>query len=92
VNATIPLPMAIEGVQPIDGEANLLGHVHVLGVLHHAWFVQVRDAAGEQIAVHDPHERLDDLHYVAGDGGPFQTVQLPDFTGEYVLVLAPSVR
>jgi hypothetical protein len=84
--------MAIEGVRPVDGEANLLGHVHVLGALHHAWLVQVRDNGGEQVAVHDPHNRLDDLHYLAGDGGPFQTVRLSDFPGEYVLILAPSVR
>ena len=66
--------------------------VAVLGVLHHAWLVQVTEAAAEQVAVDDTHHRLDDLHYLVGDAGPFETIEVPGFPGRYALVIAPGVR
>ena len=83
---------SIDGIRRLDDEATLLGHAYVVGVLHHAWLVQVAENGGEQIAVDDPHHRLDDLHYLAGDGGPFETIEVPGFPGRYVLVIAPGVR
>jgi hypothetical protein len=92
VSASAQLVAPIEGVRQVDGEATLLGHAYILGILHHAWFIKVSSAAGEQVAVNDPHGRFDDLHYLAGDGGPFETLEVPGFPGEYALVIAPAVR
>jgi hypothetical protein len=92
VRAPEQLFAPIEGVRQLDGEATLLGHAYFLGILHHAWFIQVSEAGGEQVGVNDPHGRLDDLHYLAGDGGPFATLAVPGFPGEYALVIAPAVR
>jgi hypothetical protein len=87
-----PYRLVIEDIRRIDGEATLLGHAYVLGALHHAWFVQVAERPGEQVAVADPHHRLDDFHYLASDGGPFETVEVPGFPGRYVMVISPAVR
>ena len=84
--------VVIEGIRRLDGEATLLGHVYLLGTLHHAWFVQVEERPEGQVAIADPHHRLEDVHYLAGDGGPFETVAVPGFLGEYVLVISPGVR
>jgi hypothetical protein len=92
VNAQQMLSVRIDGIRQVDGEATLLGHAYILGILHHAWFVQVEERAGEQVAIDDPRQRLDDFHYLAGDGGPFETVEVPGFRGEYVLVISPGVR
>jgi len=83
---------SIEGIRQLDGEETLLGHAYILGALHHAWFVKVEDHGSVQIAVNDPHHRLDDFHYLAGDGGPFETIEVPGFQGTYVLVISPGVR
>jgi hypothetical protein len=45
-----------------------------------------------QPGVDDPHHRLDDFHYLSGDGGPFETIEVPGFPGRYALVVAPAVR
>jgi hypothetical protein len=82
----------IDGIRRVEGEATLLGHAYILGALHHAWLIQVAEPSGEQVAVDDPHHRLDDLHYLAGDGGPFETVEVPGFPGRYTLILSPGVR
>jgi hypothetical protein len=92
VSSTSGLVAEIEGIRPVDGEATLLGHAYVLGVLHHAWLLRVVEADGLQVAVEDPHDRLDDLHHLAGDGGPFSTVEVPGFPGQYALVIVPAVR
>lgn len=86
------LVASIDGISRVEDEATLLGHVYVLGVLHHAWLLQVVEPAGEQVAVDDPHHRLDDLHYLSGDGGPFESIEVPGFPGKYALVIAPAVR
>lgn len=85
------LVAAIDGVRPIDGEATLRGHAHILGAIHHAWFIRVAERRGEQVAFDDPQGRLDDLHYLARDGGTFSTVEVPGFSGSYVVVIAPAV-
>jgi hypothetical protein len=84
--------VSIEGLRPLDGEATLLGQAYVLGVLHHAWLVRVSEHSGMQSPLDDPRGRLDDLHYLAGDGGPFATVEVPGFPGEYALAIVPAVR
>lgn len=92
MSASPQLLAPVEGVRQVDGEATLLGYAYIFGILHHAWFIQVLSAVGEQVAVDDPYGRLDDLHYLAGDGGPFATLQVPGFPGEYALVIVPAVR
>jgi len=92
VSASSPLVISIDGTRKVDGEATFLGHAYIIGVLHHAWLVQVIERAAEQLAVDDPHHRLDDLHYLAGDAGPFETIEVPGFPGRYALVIAPGVR
>jgi hypothetical protein len=87
-----PTTVTIEGLRPIDGEATLLGRAYVFGVLHHAWLVRVSESSGGQSPSDDPRGRLDDLHYLAGDGGPFATIEVPGFPGEYALAIVPAVR
>ena len=82
----------IEGIRQIEGEAALLGSVYILGVLHHAWFVRVEDRDGEQVTVDDPYGRLEDFYRLDADAGPFQTVEVPGFEGEYVLVIYPGSK
>jgi hypothetical protein len=81
---------SIEGIRQIDDEAALLGRVYILGILHHAWFVQVEDRGGEQVAVNDPYGRLEDFYRLDLEVGAFQTVEVPGFPGEYVLVIYPG--
>jgi hypothetical protein len=92
VSATLELVAVIEGVHKIEGEATLLGHTYVLGVLHHAWFVQVDESSGRQYAVDDPCDRLGDLHQLSMDGGPFATIPVDGFPGVYVFAIVPAVR
>ena len=80
----------IEGIRQIDDEAALLGRVYILGVLHHAWFVQVEYGCGEQVAVNDPHDSLNDFYRLDTEIGAFQTVEVPGFPGDYVLVIYPG--
>jgi hypothetical protein len=80
----------VEGIRQIDDEAALLGRVYILGVLHHAWFVQVQYRCGEQVAVNDPYDRLNDFYRLDTEIGAFQTVAVPGFPGEYVLVIYPG--
>jgi hypothetical protein len=77
-------------VRPIEGEAALLGTVYIFGVLHHAWFVEVIEDDDDQVAVDDPHGRLDEFHALDADAGRMQTVQVPGYAGEYVLVIYPA--
>ena len=84
------LPAWIESVRPIEGEAALLGTVYILGVLHHAWFVQVVDEDDDQVAVNDPYGRLAEFHELDADRGRMQTVQVPGHPGEYVVVIYPA--
>lgn len=83
-------PFWIESVRPIEQEAALLGTVYIFAVLHHAWFVQVVEDDGDQVAVDDPHGRLAESHQLDSDGGRMQTVQVPGYSGDYVLVVYPA--
>jgi hypothetical protein len=84
------LPAWIENVRPIEDEAALLATVYILGVLHHAWFVEVVDEDGDQVAVNDPHGRLDEFQQLDADRGRMQTVQVPGYPGAYVVVIYPA--
>ena len=92
MTAASELVASIEGIRRLDGEATLLGHAYILGVLHHAWFIQVDDSSGRQLAVDDPCDRLGDLHQFSLDGGPFETIPVDGFAGVYVLAIVPAVR
>ena len=74
----------------IEGEAALLGTAYILGVLHHAWFVRVVERDGNQVAVDNPYDRLAEFHQLDADAGRMQTVQVPGYPGEYVLVIYPA--
>jgi hypothetical protein len=80
----------IESLRAIEGEASLLGTVYLFGVLHHAWFVRVEEQDGDQVAVDDPHGRLEEFQQLDADGGAMQTVAVPGYPGEYVLVIYPA--
>jgi len=92
VSAAQDLVAIIEGVRKLDGEATLLGHTYIVGVLHHAWFIQVDERSGRQCAVNDPCDRLGDLHQFSLDGGPFATIPVDGFPGRYALAIVPAVR
>ena len=82
--------LRIESLRAIEGEASLLGTVYVFGVLHHAWFVRVEEQDGDQVAVDDPHGRLEEFQQLDADRGAMQTVDVPGYPGEYVLVIYPA--
>ena len=82
--------VSIQDVHSVDEEAALLGHVFIHGIMHHAWFVQVEERDGDQVAVHDPYNRLEEFRQLDADAGRFQTVEVPGFPGEYVLVIYPA--
>jgi hypothetical protein len=84
------LPSWIESLRPIEEEAALLATVYILGVLHHAWFVQVVDEDGDQVAVNDPCGRLAEFQQLDADRGRMQTIQIPGYPGDYVLVIYPA--
>lgn len=77
-------------VRKLDGEAALLGHVYLYGVMHHAWFVEVEEQDGDQVAVDDPFNRLEEFQQLDADAGRFQTVEVPGFSGTYVVVIYPA--
>jgi hypothetical protein len=80
----------IESLRAIEGEASLLGTVYVFGVLHHAWFVRVEEQDGDQVAVDDPHGRFEEFQQLDADRGAMQTVDVPGYPGQYVLVIYPA--
>jgi hypothetical protein len=84
------IPSWIESLRPIEEEAALLATVYILGVLHHAWFVQVVDEDGDQVAVNDPYGRLAEFQQLDADRGRMQTIQIPGHPGDYVLVIYPA--
>lgn len=82
--------LRIEGIRPIEDEAALLGTVYIFDVLHHAWFVRVEEQDGDHVAVDDPHGRLEEFQQLDGDHGAMQTVNVPGYPGEYVVVICPA--
>jgi nucleotide-binding universal stress UspA family protein len=84
------IPSWIESLRPIEEEAALLASVYLFGVLHHAWFVQVVDEDGDQVAVNDPSGRLAEFQQLDADRGRMQTIQIPGHPGDYVLVIYPA--
>jgi hypothetical protein len=83
-------PCRIESVRQLEEEDGLLGTVYIFGVMHHAWFVRVDDTDDDQVATDDPHDRLSEFRQLDADGGRFQTVEVPGFPGQYVLVIYPA--
>ena len=70
----------------------LAAHIHILGVPHHVTFVRVtEDFDGNQCAegldegANNDYEALCALD----PGGPFYTVRVPGFKGEYVCIISP---
>jgi hypothetical protein len=82
--------LRIEGLRAIQGEASLLGAVYAFGILHHAWFVRVEEQDGDQVAVDDPHGRLEEFQQLDADRGAMQTVAVPGYPGQYVLIIYPA--
>ena len=89
-STALGLPCRIASIRKIEGEEALLGSIHILGILHHAWFVRVEDVDDDQVAVDDPHGRLEEFHQLDADAGRLQTVEVPGFPGQYVLVIYPA--
>jgi hypothetical protein len=82
--------MHIENLKKVDGEESLLGQTHVFGVLFHVWFIRVKEDDEVQVGYDDPHNRLDDIYGLDEDGGSFNTVEVPGFEGDYVMVVYPG--
>lgn len=76
-----------------DGEENehcLLGMAKIFGTYFHVTAVRVTtDREDCQVAVYDPSGRLDDIYEVDPYGGPYRSVQIPGFDGDWVLCLTP---
>jgi len=73
-------------------EACLKAVTEILGVPHHVYLIEVTDVqeeadATEQVAVHDPYDRLGDVQRL--DEGRLLTVKVPDYEGDYALVVFP---
>jgi len=81
-------------VRQLDDEATLLVHFEWFGRDFHGMFIQVEDVEDQvaggvfQEPVNDPHGRYEAM-CVVDDGGCFETVKVPGFEGDYVLVLTP---
>jgi hypothetical protein len=82
--------LRIESLRAIEGEASILGTVYAFGVLHHAWFVRVEEQDGDQVAVDDPQGRLEEFQQLDADRGAMQTVDVPGYPGQYVLIIYPA--
>jgi hypothetical protein len=72
-------------------EAVVKGTIAILGVLHYAWFIQVKEVEDGIEAVNDPYGRLDEIVQQNGDGN-LATVRIPGFPGEYVLSIYPFAK
>jgi hypothetical protein len=80
----------LENLRLLEDTTVLKGIVHVFGVLHHVWFIRVVVVDGVQVAVKDPHGYFDQLQAAAiGNSGPFQTVTVPEFPGDFVVLVGP---
>jgi hypothetical protein len=73
-------------------EACLKAVTEILDVSHHVYFIEVKDVevaeeGSEQVAVHDPYDRLGDVQRL--NDGRLLTVKVPGYDGDYVLVIFP---
>ena len=73
-------------------EACLKAVTEILDVSHYVYFIEVKDVevaeeGSEQVAVHDPYDRLGDVQRL--NEGRLLTVKVPGYHGEYVLVIFP---
>ena len=92
------LTVGATGVNTLDGwddlrpdEACLKGNLTINGVFFHAWAVQVReDEDGNQEAVLDPYDRLEDVYALLGDCP--QTVRIAGYEGDWVLAIFPHAH
>ena len=86
---TLPIDTEITGLRQLDGEDTLLGTVYLFGVAHHAQFIRVKEdeETGEQVPTNDPEGRWEDVCWLYEQA--YQTVEVPGFEGDYVLVIHP---
>ncbi len=70
-------------------EACLKAVTEILGVPHHVYLIEVQEEADatEQVAVHDPYDRLGDLQRF--NEGRLLPVQVLGYSGDYVAVVFP---
>ena len=71
----------------LEGQSVLKGSTTILGVNHHVVFVEVQDNDGEQVAVNDPDNYLDDILRL--NDGILETVRIPGMAGEFAVVVYP---
>jgi hypothetical protein len=72
-----------------EDEDTIHGTVVLLGVSHHAQFIRVtEDGDGVQVPTRDPHERYADMQRIYDVN--YQTVQIPGFEGNWVLLIHPG--
>jgi hypothetical protein len=75
----------------------LFARTEIAGTLHHVTLVpvtEVPDGDGiQQVPVDDPDDHFGSLENAApGADGPFCTVQVPGYPGDWVLCLSPHCR
>lgn len=86
-----PPQLTLDGVKfrTSDDEDHLYGTVELLGTSFHVEAIKVTETEGEgQAATRDPHDKLDDLFRLCGEGA-FHTVQIRDHPGDWVLYITP---
>lgn len=90
----IPCSDLIENIWPAD-DGYLLGTMTIMGALHHVAFIRVKyDDNGTQVADAGPlYQEMMDKAYEAGGGdGPWVTMQLPVFVGDWICIITPDCR
>lgn len=73
----------------------ILGRWDILGASHHVWFIRVHGGEGIegesecQEAVCDPYGRFASMGDAVSQSAPFETVELPDVPGRWVMFIHP---
>jgi hypothetical protein len=76
-------------------EACFKAVTEVLGIPQHVYFIQVKTVWDEQdnpeqVAVHDPYDRLEYVRQL--NDGNLMTVKVPGYEGDYLTVIFPFAR
>lgn len=88
---TVIKGVAFEGVYQDPTEPGYLnGACQIAGADFHAKFIRVHDVDGVQEAVNDPHGFFEDVWKLNCDA--LQTVNVPGFDGDWVLVIYPFAK